>query len=170
MTDGTTGTAQTVDTPDGPFSLITDSRGEVLASGWTKDRHAVWSRIHPERRPWTLTEGETQAAAAVIAYYRGDLDAIAAVPVGQRGTDLQQRGWDTLREIPPGEPLSYTDFAAMAGSPGAVRPAASICARNAAALFVPCHRVLRTDGALGGFAWGVEIKRSLLERERAVPR
>ena len=67
----------------------------------------------------------------------------------------------------PGQPLSYALFAERIGRPSAVRAAAAICARNAPALFVPCHRVLRTGGALGGFAWGVEVKRSLLEREAA---
>ena len=60
---------------------------------------------------------------------------------------------------------AYTEFAAVMGRPDAVRAAASVCARNAPALFVPCHRVLRSDGSLGGFAWGLDVKRSLLERE-----
>ncbi len=77
------------------------------------------------------------------------------------------RGWEQLRRIRPGHPQSYTEFAAAIGNPRAVRAAASACATNAPALFVPCHRVLRTDGSLGGFAWGVEVKRSLLEREAA---
>jgi methylated-DNA-[protein]-cysteine S-methyltransferase len=63
--------------------------------------------------------------------------------------------------------LSYAAFAGELGNPSAVRAAASICASNAPALFVPCHRVLRSDGSLGGFAWGVEVKRSLLAREAA---
>ncbi len=76
-------------------------------------------------------------------------------------------GWAALREIVPGHPLTYTEFAAALGQPAAVRAAASICARNAPALFVPCHRVLRSDGSLGGFAWGLEVKDRLLARERA---
>ena len=63
--------------------------------------------------------------------------------------------------------LTYAAFAAALGRPSAVRAAASICARNAPALFVPCHRVLRGDGTMGGFAWGVDVKRRLLEREAA---
>ncbi|WP_333926853.1 methylated-DNA--[protein]-cysteine S-methyltransferase [Sphingomonas sp. LR61] len=61
--------------------------------------------------------------------------------------------------------MTYTEFAGAMGRPDAVRAAASVCARNAPALFVPCHRVLRSDGTLGGFAWGLDVKRSLLERE-----
>jgi methylated-DNA-[protein]-cysteine S-methyltransferase len=70
-------------------------------------------------------------------------------------------------QLEPGRPLSYAEFAAALGQPSAVRAAASICARNAPALFVPCHRVLRSDGSLGGFAWGLDVKRSLLSREAA---
>lgn len=165
MTEKTTATVQTVGTPDGAFTLITDERGRVLGSGWSDDRRAVWERIHPAIRPLELVEGATAAADAVAAYYAGDLGAVMAVPVAQQGTALQLSGWAALRSIAPGVPLSYTEFAALLGRPSAVRAAASICARNAPALFVPCHRVLRNDGALGGFAWGTEVKRSLLERE-----
>ena len=85
----------------------------------------------------------------------------------QYGTDLQLRGWAALRAIDAGKQLTYTGFAAALGQPSAVRAAASICARNAPALFVPCHRVLRSDGSLGGFAWGLDVKESLLAREAA---
>ena len=93
------------------------------------------------------------------------MHAIDAVPVSQTGTTLQRAGWAALRGIAPGRPLTYTEFAEALGSPSAVRAAAAICARNAPALFVPCHRVLRSDGTLGGFAWGRDVKRSLLARE-----
>jgi methylated-DNA-[protein]-cysteine S-methyltransferase len=80
---------------------------------------------------------------------------------------MQSAGWAALRGIAPGRPLTYAEFALALGQPSAVRAAASICARNAPALFVPCHRVLRSDGSLGGFAWGVDVKRELLAREAA---
>jgi methylated-DNA-[protein]-cysteine S-methyltransferase len=70
-----------------------------------------------------------------------------------------------LRTVKPGAPVTYADYATLAGSPTAVRSAASACARNAATLFVPCHRVVRTGGALGGFRWGVDAKRWLLTHE-----
>ncbi|MFA4896119.1 MULTISPECIES: methylated-DNA--[protein]-cysteine S-methyltransferase [Microbacterium] len=158
---------QTIDTADGAFTLLVDSEQRVLASGWTADHDAIITRLAERRRPADIREGETDAAAAVRAYYDGDLTAINTVPVRQFGTGMQQAGWDALRRIAPGEPLTYTSFAAGLGNPQAVRAAASICARNAPALFVPCHRVLRTDGSLGGFAWGLPVKESLLEREAA---
>lgn len=162
-----TAVIQTIDTPDGPFTIVADDAGRVLASGWTADPDAALARIHPSLRPDTVVEGETDAAAAVAAYYAGDLDAIGAVEVRQHGTAMQQTGWRALRDIAPGRPLTYTEFAVQLGQPAAVRAAASVCARNAPALFVPCHRVLRTDGSLGGFAWGLEVKESLLAREAA---
>lgn len=159
---------QTIDTPDGPFTILADEHRRVLSSGWTADPETILGRLAPRVRPATMREGETDAAAAVDAYYRGDLAAIDTVDVAQTGTAMQLAGWAALREIAPGEPLTYTGFAALLGSPQAVRAAASICARNAPALFVPCHRVLRTDGTLGGFAWGLDVKQSLLARERAL--
>lgn len=157
---------QTVDTADGAFTMLVDEEQRVLASGWTDDQDQIVGRLATVMRPADIREGDTDAAAAVRAYYDGDLAAIETVAVHQTGTALQRTGWDALRRIVPGEPLTYTSFATVLGNPRAVRAAASICARNAPALFVPCHRVLRSDGSLGGFAWGLDVKQSLLARER----
>jgi methylated-DNA-[protein]-cysteine S-methyltransferase len=157
---------QTLDTPDGPFTILADDRQRVLASGWTADAAAILGRLAAP--PADVREGDTGAADVVAAYYDGDLAAIDTVAVAQTGTALQREGWEALRRITPGEPLTYTGFAAALGRPQAVRAAAAICARNAPALFVPCHRVLRSDGTLGGFAWGVDVKERLLARERGV--
>ena len=162
-------TIQTVDTPDGAFTILTDDSQRVLASGWTADVERLLGRLRAADRPATVTEGVTDAATAVAAYYDGDLSAIDDIPVAQHGTAMQLAGWEALRRIEPGRPLTYAEFATVLGSPSAVRAAASICARNAPALFVPCHRVLRTGGALGGFAWGLEVKQRLLAREAGVP-
>lgn len=156
---------ETFDTPDGAFTIVARTDGAVLAAGWTADPAMLVARIHPTLRPDVVREGGLGAADAVRAYYADDLTAIDAVPVHQAGTALQQAGWTALRRITPGRPLTYSSFAAELGNPRAVRAAASVCARNAAALFVPCHRVLRGDGTAGGFAWGVDVKRRLLRRE-----
>ncbi|MFE7843993.1 methylated-DNA--[protein]-cysteine S-methyltransferase [Microbacterium sp. NPDC057407] len=165
----TTATIQTVDTPDGAFTILVDDRQRVLASGWTADADRILGRLRAGTRPSAVREGTTDAADAVSAYYTGDLAAIDGVAVAQEGTSMQRTGWEALRRIAPGHPLTYAEFAVELGAPSAVRAAASICARNAPALFVPCHRVLRTGGALGGFAWGLDVKRSLLAREAGVP-
>ena len=89
-----------------------------------------------------------------------------ALPLDVRGTAFQQRVWAALRAIPAGETASYTDVARRIGSPRAVRGVARACAANPAAVVIPCHRVLRQDGGLGGYRWGLERKRDLLEREQ----
>jgi AraC family transcriptional regulator of adaptative response/methylated-DNA-[protein]-cysteine methyltransferase len=83
-----------------------------------------------------------------------------------RGTDFQRRVWHALREIPRGSTATYTQIAESIGSPRAVRAVASACAANHIAVLVPCHRVVRSDGSLGGYRWGIERKRMLLDSER----
>ena len=91
------------------------------------------------------------------------------LPLDVRGTAFQQRVWQALRQIPAGETASYAQIAQRIGSPKSVRAVAQACASNTLAVAVPCHRVVRSDGALSGYRWGVERKRVLLERERARP-
>lgn len=89
------------------------------------------------------------------------------LPLDVRGTVFQQRVWQALRKIPAGKTATYSAIARRIGSPGAVRAVASACAANPIAVAIPCHRVIRHDGALSGYRWGVERKRALLERESA---
>ena len=160
--------ASTVDTPIGPFTTVVDSDGAVLASGWTPDVDDLLGLIAPALRPTDVPRRAELGAVtdAVTAYHRGELDAITDVPVRQRGGEFLEHAWQVLRYVPAGAPVSYTEFAAKAGRPRAVRAAAAACARNPAALFVPCHRVLRSDGSLGGFRWGLATKRWLLDHEQ----
>jgi AraC family transcriptional regulator of adaptative response/methylated-DNA-[protein]-cysteine methyltransferase len=83
-----------------------------------------------------------------------------------RGTEFQRRVWDALRAIPAGETRSYTQIAKAIGAPTSVRAVAAACAANPIAVLIPCHRVVRGDGSLSGYRWGVERKRALLARER----
>lgn len=92
------------------------------------------------------------------------------LPLDVRGTAFQQRVWQALQEIPLGESVSYAEIARRIGSPKAVRAVAQACAANNIALAIPCHRVVRTDGSLSGYAWGVERKRILLDREAQAAR
>ncbi|KJK24851.1 6-O-methylguanine DNA methyltransferase [Burkholderiaceae bacterium 16] len=87
------------------------------------------------------------------------------LPLDVRGTAFQERVWQALREIPPGATASYADVAARIGAPKAVRAVAQACGANHLAVAIPCHRVVRSDGNLSGYRWGVERKRELLERE-----
>lgn len=172
--------AASCQTPDGVFTVLADDSA-VLASGWTEDVDQLRELIHPRLRgplqqnpaheePGTMPEVLTRALHAVDAYYSGDHTALAEVPVNQHSGPFRLSAWEVLREVQPGSALTYTEYAAQAGSPGAVRAAASACAMNAAALFVPCHRVLRSDGSLGGFRYGLALKQSLLAREAAAGR
>jgi AraC family transcriptional regulator, regulatory protein of adaptative response / methylated-DNA-[protein]-cysteine methyltransferase len=87
------------------------------------------------------------------------------LPLDIRGTAFQQKVWRALREIPTGATASYTEIAAKIDAPSAVRAVASACAANPLAVAIPCHRVLRRDGALAGYRWGIERKHDLLARE-----
>jgi AraC family transcriptional regulator of adaptative response/methylated-DNA-[protein]-cysteine methyltransferase len=89
----------------------------------------------------------------------------ASLPLDIRGTAFQQRVWEALQTIPAGTTASYSELARRIGSPAAVRAVARACATNVLAVAIPCHRVVRNDGALSGYRWGVERKRALLERE-----
>lgn len=107
-----------------------------------------------------------QLAAAMLALVERPGEAVR-LPLDVGGTAFQQAVWQALRAIPPGETRSYGEIAAAAGRPGAVRAAGTACGANPIAIVVPCHRVLRADGALGGYAYGADRKRTLLKRERA---
>jgi AraC family transcriptional regulator of adaptative response/methylated-DNA-[protein]-cysteine methyltransferase len=87
------------------------------------------------------------------------------LPLDVRGTAFQQRVWQALREIPVGSTASYLDIARRIGAPKSVRAVARACGANALAVAIPCHRVVRSDGGLSGYRWGVERKRALLTRE-----
>ena len=87
------------------------------------------------------------------------------LPLDIRGTAFQERVWQALRQVPAGVTVSYTDIARRIGEPKAVRAVAQACGANNIAVAIPCHRVVRNDGALSGYRWGVDRKRTLLERE-----
>jgi AraC family transcriptional regulator of adaptative response/methylated-DNA-[protein]-cysteine methyltransferase len=89
------------------------------------------------------------------------------LPLDVRGTAFQQRVWKALREIPVGSTTTYTEIAHRIGAPNSVRAVARAIASNAIAVAIPCHRVIRTDGSLSGYRWGVARKRALIEREAA---
>jgi len=91
------------------------------------------------------------------------------IPIELYGTEFQQRVWRALCEIPAGRTASYADIARRIGKPRSARAVARACAANHLAIVVPCHRVVRSDGTLSGYRWGMERKRALLERERAHP-
>jgi methylated-DNA-[protein]-cysteine S-methyltransferase len=162
----------TVATPPGPFTVVVaagpDGRDVVLASGWTDDVAALVPVIHPSLRPADVEPVVHLPVLDVVdAFVSGSVGALDGVEVHQRSGPFLEEAWTVLRTVPAGAPDTYAAFAARCGRPAAVRAAANACARNAAALFVPCHRVLGSDGGLGGFRWGTPVKRWLLDHEAA---
>ncbi|HEY0575512.1 MAG TPA: methylated-DNA--[protein]-cysteine S-methyltransferase [Pseudonocardia sp.] len=165
----TTATVTTQDTPIGPFTSVLAGDGVLLAAGWTADPEELLPVVHPSLRPGSLRRlaDAGEVSDAVRRYHAGELTAIDPIPVRQYSGEFLRHAWDVLRAVPAGAPITYTEYAAKSGRPLAVRAAASACARNAVALFVPCHRILRLDGSLGGFRWGLPVKRWLLDHEQA---
>jgi len=103
----------------------------------------------------------------VRAYFDGDLTALDGLQVSQPGTPTRTRLWDALRAVPAGQTVSYAGLAASAGLPRAARAAGTACAVNLIAPVIPCHRVLRGDGNLGGYYYGLDRKAWLLRHEGA---
>lgn len=159
--------ATTMHTPIGPFTLVCDGDG-ISAAGFTE---RVEDLRMPHRDLSTVKRVPELAeySRAVDAYFEGDVSAIDLIPVRQQGSSFHLAAWQALRQIPSGTPISYHELALRLDHPAAARAAGTACGRNAVALIVPCHRVIRTDGGLGGFAWGLDRKRWLLDHEaRAV--
>ena len=171
-TPGNAALAATVSTPVGPFTVVAvdtlaGDRPTVIASGWTDDLDALLPQVAAALRPAEVRavpeiRGVTER---VVAYHEGELHGIDSVSVRQDSGPFLELLWDALREVPPGHPVTYTELAAGAGRVRAARAAGSACSRNAAALFVPCHRVVPAGGGVGGFRWGPDVKRWLLAHE-----
>lgn len=154
-------------TPIGPFTVIADDDDTVLASGWTGDEDRLLRYIANRLVPETLVQRDSASPPidAVVAYHEGDLTAPDPIAVRYASGPFLTAAWGALRKVEPGEVISYRELALRSGSPNAIRAAGSACARNPSALFIPCHRVRRGDGTLGGFGYGLPVKRWLLDHE-----
>jgi AraC family transcriptional regulator, regulatory protein of adaptative response / methylated-DNA-[protein]-cysteine methyltransferase len=160
------------------FAVGECSLGSILVAGSDRGVCAILMGDDPDalvrdlqdRFPRARLIGGEADFEAWVAEVVGFVEAPALgldLPLDVRGTAFQQRVWQALREIPAGSTASYTDIANRIGAPKAVRAVARACGANALAVAIPCHRVVRNDGALSGYRWGVERKRALLERESA---
>jgi len=160
-------TLDRVATPVGEVLLVTDGDGAVRALDFS-DYEIRMTRLLARHAPGAvLTEGRAPAAVrrAVERYFGGDVRALDGVTVKTGGTDFQRTVWKALRAIPAGETRSYGQLAAAIGSPRAVRAAGLANGQNPVAVIVPCHRVIGANGALTGYAGGLERKRWLLRHE-----
>lgn len=159
------------------FAIGECSLGSVLVAATEKGVCAVLLGDDPEALAHELERrfgkaelvGGDAAFEALVAQVVGLIEqpqTPVTLPLDIRGTAFQQRVWTALRKVPVGRRVSYAELAAAIGSPKSVRAVAGACAANPIAIAIPCHRVIRTDGGLSGYRWGVERKRLLLERER----
>ncbi|MCJ2076271.1 bifunctional DNA-binding transcriptional regulator/O6-methylguanine-DNA methyltransferase Ada [Methylobacterium sp. E-016] len=168
------GTGETIRFAVGPCSL-----GAILVAATARGVCAILLGDDPDallrdledRFPNAALAGGDAAFEALVAQVVGLVEAPGRpvdLPLDIGGTAFQQRVWDALRRIPAGTTASYAEIARSLGTPAAVRAVARACGANALAVAIPCHRVVRTDGALSGYRWGIERKRALLKREGVV--
>lgn len=151
-------------THDGICAILLGDDGAALTSDLQR-RFPQALAAEPGFEP-VFAPGMDSILASVIALVEVP-HAGLTLPLALRGTPFQLRVWQALRQIPFGRTVSYAELASIVGVPGGARAVAGACAANALALAIPCHRVLRSDGALSGYRWGVARKQALLEREAA---
>jgi AraC family transcriptional regulator of adaptative response/methylated-DNA-[protein]-cysteine methyltransferase len=164
------------------FAVGECSLGSILVAASEKGLCAVFLGDDPDRLARELQDrfpgaqliGGDRKFERIVAKVIGFVESPKVgleLPLDVRGTAFQQKVWRALQKIPEGSTSSYAKVAARIGSPKSVRAVASACAANAIAVAIPCHRVVRTDGSLSGYRWGVERKHLLLKREasRAAP-
>lgn len=147
--------------------LVARSTQGICAVLFGDDRRALRHDLQHRFGDATLADGDAPLgaiAAEVIAFIESPGRGFD-MPLDMRGTNFQRRVWQALRDVPPGSTVSYSDIATRIGAPGAAQDVAAACAANTLAVLVPCHRVVRKDGSLSGYRWGVERKRALLARE-----
>jgi AraC family transcriptional regulator of adaptative response/methylated-DNA-[protein]-cysteine methyltransferase len=149
------------------LALVACSNRGICAILMGDDAELLRSDLHDRHPQARLIDGDVELASVVAKV----VDMVEArgsafdLPLDIAGTDFQQRVLRVLRTIPVGATTSYAELARRIGSPASARAVASACAANALAVAIPCHRVVRRDGTLSGYRWGIERKRALLERE-----
>jgi methylated-DNA-[protein]-cysteine S-methyltransferase len=160
--------ASTLTTLYGPFTVIVDDQRRVAAAGWVDDPAALAADIGVSAADIQVREDLGAVTEALTAYFDGRVDALDGIDVAPHSGDgLVARSWGALRNIQPGTTRSYAELASAAGgSPDGARAAARACSTNNVMLFVPCHRIVRSDGSEGEYRYGADVKRALLDFER----
>jgi len=160
--------ASTIKTPVGVLDFIVDEN-VLLAAGF-KGLNNLISRLSEEDFSKGIKEAKQIPVISVLIddYFNGDLGAINRIKVRQIGAKFSQDVWKVMRKIPAGKTLSYAELAKRAGSAAAIRAAGTACGNNLIAPVVPCHRIVKSGGALGNYGYGVKIKEWLLRHEGAL--
>ena len=154
-------------TPIGTWTIVADEADVVVLSGFEGVEETVSRLGDGVDRPQPVAD-LGPVSEAVLRYLAGEANALDSVNVQQPGGPFRQSVWQVMREVPAGQTWSYTELATKAGNADASRAAASACATNKVAPFVPCHRIVRSDGSLGGYYYGLDAKRWLLAHEQAI--
>lgn len=152
-------------TPVGTLYLISDEH--VLLGAGFRSFEDLLERMDPmdSSRQHSRIKEIPIITQLISDYFDGSLSSFNAIQTRQPGATFSQAAWKAMRKIPAGKVWSYSDLAKRAGSPDAVRAAGSACARNLIAPVIPCHRVVKTGGALGNYGYGLEVKEWLLRHE-----
>jgi len=155
-------------TPIGTLNLI--AHEDVLLAANLSTMSAAKASLDKDNRSVGFKEVKRlQVISELISdYFDGDVTALDSIKVRQPGAPFSQAAWKAMRRVKAGKTMSYADLADRAGSPAAVRAAGSACAKNAIVLVVPCHRIVKTGGALGNYAYGLNKKEWLLRFEAAL--
>jgi methylated-DNA-[protein]-cysteine S-methyltransferase len=155
-------------TPVGNIYLIADS-GILIAAGF-KSLNSLQNRLSPsdKLRKIEPIEKIPKISKLIDNYFEGRLDALNLIQVRQPGAQFSQKVWKVMRAIPVGMTISYAQLAKKAGSPAAFRAAGTACGNNLIAPIIPCHRIIKSDGTLGNYGYGVAIKEKLLRLEGAI--
>ena len=155
-------------TPIGLLYLIADQQ-ILLAAGFTGFEDLI-PRLSPEDsiREIKLVTEIPVISELISDYFNGDTSALNSIKVRQPGATFYQSVWKEMRKVPVGKTWSYSDLAKRAGSASAVRAVGSACSSNLIAAIVPCHRIVKSGGSLGNYAYGVEVKEWLLKHEGAL--
>ncbi len=163
-------TVETIQVASGKSSLgwvlIGQSSKGLCAILMGEDRLALRLSLQERFPKAELIDAELEALVAKVVQLVESPGSKLDLPLDLRGTEFQRNVWQALRKIPAGSTVSYAELAERLSLPKATRAVAGACAANHLAVVIPCHRVVRTDGSLSGYRWGVERKRNLLERER----
>ncbi len=156
-------------TPIGRLTVV-EREGAVVAAGFNGEDDVLGRLTEANGAKVTRTRSLSSITEALSDYFDGAVTALDDIPVDQPGSTYRLRVWRELRKTKPGRTVSYATLARRAGSPRAIRAAGTTCAVNRVPLIVPCHRAVRSDGSLGGYYYGLDMKRWLLEHEAAAGR
>ena len=156
-----------LDTPVGTLNLFADE--QLLLAANLSNLKALQESLDSRYKSLEIKKVKKIPVISelITDYFDGDISALNAIKVSQPGAPFSQEAWKAMKKVRPGSVISYADLADRAGSAKAVRAAGSACAKNAVVIVVPCHRIVKTGGALGNYAYGLNKKEWLLRHEGA---